>query len=79
MNIKILCDIWLLCHEATQNKNGQPKHKISPTAASEVPEESNWISRYSQHGDLHEVDKSTWLVASLRKKGRKKKREQETG
>lgn len=53
--------------------NCQPKHEISPTAASEVPEESNWISRYSQHGDPHEVDKSTWLVASLRKKKEEKK------
>lgn len=31
---------------------------------SEVIEETNWISCYSQHGDLHEVDKSLgwWLL-----------------
>lgn len=32
---------------------------------SEVIEKSNWISYYSQHGDLHEVDKSLMLVTAF--------------
>lgn len=46
----------------------QRTQKCQPTQEilhiSEVIEQTNWISCYSQHGDLHEVDKSLgwWLL-----------------
>lgn len=44
----------------------QLTQEISVLATSEVTEKCNWISCYSQHGDLHEVDKSLMLVAALK-------------